>query len=313
MSTETTRRTLGTRLLWIIRTIFVTFLLLIVLLALAGGGYAGFMELQRSFDSVNTQVSANEQAINLLRSDVNGLMGSSPQQQQELAALQSDLDALNGRLANLDSRLGQQETAVADFNTTAAAANEDLAGRTTTLETDLAAMQSDLISNTTQLDTFGGSLDGVRADVTTLGSSVADLEQMATTAVRESNAAIGSSQVVTLTVGDMQDTLVLFRAWELLARARLRLLENNAGLATTDTQLAAQIIATLTIDNGDTLAPVQTRLEQALANLPANPVGAALDLERAWDELDHILAIRMNLPELPTPEPTPVPESTPTP
>ncbi|MCA9932398.1 MAG: hypothetical protein H6662_13100 [Ardenticatenaceae bacterium] len=306
MSTQTTRRTFGTRLLWILKTVFVTFLLLIVILALAGGGYWGVLELQRSFDSVNTQIGANTQAVELLRSDVNGLMGNSPEQQQQLTALQSDLDALNGRLTDLDTRLAEQDTAVADLT----AANEELIARTATLEDGLVAMQGDLITNTTQLDTLGGDVDAVRADVTTLDNHVTNLEQVVVTAATQASVAIDSSQVVTLTVDNMQETLILFRAWEIVTRARLRLLENNAGLAATDAQLAVQILTTLAINDDNPLTAVQTRLEQALANLPGNPSGAAQDLERAWDELDRVLAARMGLPEPvvvvePTPTPTP--------
>ena len=75
----------------------------------------------------------------------------------------------------------------------------------------------------------------------------------------------------------------------------------------------------------EALTQAQSRLELALANLPGNPAGAALDLERAWDELDTILSARMGLPETAvnptdttgdtteTAVPTATPEPTPTP
>ncbi len=295
----------GRRLL---RAFFVTLFTLALLLVLVVAGYLGYRELQRSFDSVTTRISANEQSLALLRENMNDLIAQNPARTGQIADLQGDLAALDARLVNLQVALMDQETAVADLSS----ADEALATRATNLEDGLTALQNDLITNTTQLDTLGGELDAVRAEAVQLGQQVAGLEQSAITAAFQASAAIDTSQVVTLTVGEVQDTLVLFRAWELVTRARLRLLESNLGLATDDIQLAAGVVAALATtfpeEQAVLLAQAQSRLAQALANLPGNPGGAALDLEQAWNELDAVLALRIALPELPpTPEPTPTP------
>lgn len=304
-TTDTNRPSFGRRLL---RAFFVTLLTLAFLLVLGVAGYFGTRELQRSFDSVSTRVSATEQSLALLRQQVDEMIAQNPGQLGQIAGLQGDLAALDERLVNLQAAVMDQETAVADLSS----AGEALATRATNLEGDLSAMQNDLITNTTQLDALGGELDAVRAEVVQFGDQVAGLEQSAITAASQASVAIDTSQVVTLTVGEVQDTLVLFRAWELVTRARLRLLENNLGLATDDIQLAADVVAALATtfpeEQAGLLAQAQTRLAQALANLPANPDGAALDLEQAWNELDAVLALRIALPELPpTPEPAPTP------
>ncbi len=295
----------------LLRAFLVTLFTLSILLILVVAGYFGTRELQRSFDSVTTRVSANEQSLALLRENVNDIIAQNPDQMGQIDGLQADIAALDERLANLRTSLMDQETAVSDLNAAVTSAAEELAARAATLEEGLGALQSDLIDNTSQVDALGGDMDGVRAEVTQLNEQVSGLEQAAVTAASQASAAIDASQVVTLTVGEVQDTLILFRAWELVTRARLRLVESNLGLATDDIQLAAGVAAALATtfpeEQAALLTQAQTRLAQALANLPGNPGGAALDLEQAWDALDGVLALRIALPELPpTPEPTAV-------
>ncbi len=309
MSTNDTNRPGFVRRL--LRAFLVTLFTLSILLILVVAGYFGTRELQRSFDSVTTRVSANEQSLALLRENVNDIIAQNPDQMGQIDGLQADIAALDERLANLRTSLMDQETAVSDLNAAVNSADEALAARAATLEEGLGALQSDLIDNTSQVDALGGDMDGVRAEVTQLNEQVSGLEQAAVTAASQASAAIDASQVVTLTVGEVQDTLILFRAWELVTRARLRLVESNLGLATDDIQLAAGVAAALATtfpeEQAALLTQAQTRLAQALANLPGNPGGAALDLEQAWDALDGVLALRIALPELPpTPEPTAV-------
>jgi hypothetical protein len=100
-------------------------------------------------------------------------------------------------------------------------------------------------------------------------------------------------------VNDMAQTIMLFRAWELVARARLRLLENNPGLAQTDVvkadDMLQRIILILPADSPETerLQTVQTRLALAADNLAFDAIIAGADLETAWDELDKVLAARL--------------------
>lgn len=332
-TTPHTRKSVGSRLWWFLKTVLITFLLLAILLALVSGGYVGLRELQRSFTSVNTRVDATEQSLALLRSDVNTLMGDDPEQSRQLETLQADLDDLQTQLAqtqtSLSDDLAAQSETLAALETSLNETITALTARADALEENQAALQGDINANTTAIDGLGGDIDAARAEVVALGGEVDDLQTTATTAVNAATNAALISDTVKLDVANMQQTLALFRAWELITRARLRLLDNNVGLATTDAQTASALLALLTpaLPEAETeaLTQAQSRLELALANLPGNPAGAALDLERAWDELDTILSARMGLPETAvnptdttgdtteTAVPTATPEPTPTP
>jgi len=99
-----------------------------------------------------------------------------------------------------------------------------------------------------------------------------------------------------------RQVLTLFRVWELISRARLRLLEDNFGLARADTEQALRTMDFLLAaapEEAETWQRIQARLELALAALPDDPDMAAGDLESAWDALDELLTA-MLLPELAT-------------
>lgn len=301
------RRSIGTRLWWIVKTVIITFLILGVLLVLGSGAYYGLRELQRSFTSIDTRVYAQEQAISLLRSDVNGLMQDDPEQARQLETLLTDVEDLDTRLADLQSTvtaaLATQGEALAMLTDDMAQADIDLTtvtSRTHVLEENIVALQSDINENTAQIDDLGGDIDAAHANVTILSSDVADLRVAADTAVTDAATAVLISDTVKVDVTDMQQTLVLFRAWELITRARLRLMENNVGLATSDVQTAADLLAALAPILPETevnaIVQIQSRLDLILTNLPNSPNGAAQDLERAWDELDTVLAARIPLP-----------------
>ena len=86
--------------------------------------------------------------------------------------------------------------------------------------------------------------------------------------------------------------LILFRMWELISRARFRLLENNIGLASEDIEAAIRTVDLLLAlqPEAESMQKVQARLLLAFGNLPDSPDLATSDLEIAWDELDAIFA-----------------------
>lgn len=305
------RRTLGQRLAWILKTTLITLMLFTLLVALAGGGWLGFLELQRSFGSVFTSLSITEQNISLLRSDVNGLMAADLERQRQITTLQTDMDSVGNRLAALDTLLVQQGAQLTDLDTRLATTGESLAGTqqdTAELQSALSALQGDVIVNASDIDAVGGELDAARAEVTGLNGRVTTLQTTVETAV---------PQAIT-DVDTMQQTIILFRTWDLITRARLRLLEGNVGLATTDAQQANNLLTSLSQNFPSAelvaLTAVQTRLNIALTNLSASPVNAALDLELAWDALDLLLTARLPLPPVTvTPQASLTPTMTPTP
>ena len=92
----------------------------------------------------------------------------------------------------------------------------------------------------------------------------------------------------------MKQALYWFRLWELLARARLQISDNNLGLAAADIEtalsLASSIPEAATEVETEILATITTRLELAAQELPDEPVTSARDLESAWDIIDQVIA-----------------------
>lgn len=308
-----------------------TIIILVILAALAGGGYLAVRELQRSFDSVTARVEINRRDLEALRSDVETLSSQAPDQQRAMAALQTETADLDARLLEqrqeiLDDLQRQQEqlsaletamaTAASDNEAAAQKAAEDAAA----LGAAVVALQSDLNETNGRIDALGGEIDGLRAENDSLSSSVGAL-----------NLSVDAATEAAAEINQMQQTMALFHVWELVTRARLRLIEDNVGSATADVERAFRAVDLLldgeTVPDEEALRVMLTRLALAFTNLPENPDVAARDLESAWDALDDLLGLRL-LPELeslsgaelvlpaveetppeaaPTPEPTPVP------
>lgn len=255
-----------------------------ILAAVAFGGYFGFIEIQR----IASRLNESSRTVSSLQSDIDALKESSTTQEQvaELEATISDLEAqldlLQGDLtddvaaqqAALDALEAEIEGSDAEVGT--------LSSSVTTLNEALNAIQTDLVANSSEIDALGGEIDSVRTAVSDLGEEMIAMEEAA------------FARIDAINVKDpLQETLALFRAWELITRARLRLLENNIGLATEDIDEALQTIdAVIALEAGEIdkekLERVQTRLALAFLSLPDSPDSAAADLESAWDELDAI-------------------------
>lgn len=291
-----TRPTLGRRIrrsiLWILSTALITFALIVVIGAIIWGAFLGYEELRRSFGAIAARNTINEQKIDLLRSDVDNLMADS----RRVNSLQSEVSDLEARLAQLQEILAdlrrQQEMLAALEEDTAMALNasEAVAQDTAALSTALSALQGDISNSSQSIDELGGEVDQLRSEVSSLASGLTELQAAA--AARAEDELTGTRQVLTL-----------FRAWELISRARLRLLEDNFGLARADTEQALRTMDRLLADapeeEVEAWQRIQTRLELAFATLPGDPAMAAGDLESAWDALDQVLTA-MLLPELET-------------
>ena len=285
----------GSRLVWIAKAVFTLLLVVGMLVGIVWGSYTIYQmiqgEVDRSSGSVATRFEAQDSRIDILRQEVNALVASNPSQEEQIAQLQQQLTAVNTQLTNLDSDLSQQNTMLATLEASMATTlsnDETAASSIVVLNDSLAALQGDFNSASMRLDTFGGEVDGLTGEVALLGE----------TAVSAQEQAAKSETAVT----DMAQTLMLFRAWELVARARLRLLENNAGLAQADVQAADDMLRLLILtlpedsEEADAYQTVKTRLALAADNLAFDATIAGADLETAWDVLDKILAARL-LPE----------------
>ena len=310
-------RRLGRSLYRILRAFVITMLVIAVLAGVAWGVLWLYQvisgEVDRSAESVATRFSAQESRIDILRREVDTLLSANPGQEERLNELNSRFTELDARLENLASDIDEQSQLLAALDASMAVTLENDAASAqhiTDLGAALTALQTDFNTSTGQIDALGGELDTLTGEVARTQSG---LEVVETTAVSAADQATLSQTAVS----EMARSLALFRAWELVARARLRLLESNLGLAAADVDEASQtmtaVIISLPAESPDTpaLEIVQTRLALAAGNLPANPDQAALDLESAWDELDAILVARLQLPtiEQEQPEAAATPES----
>ncbi len=287
-----TRRNATNRVRWIVRTTLITLLLLTLALAVTAAGYWGIVQVQRSFDRLVVRGNAHERALADLRAEVERLTRENEAQQRELTALQA---ARRDDLATLGTQLAQQQQAWTTAVARLSQRHDDQAAESGALRAGLTAMQSDLITNTAQLDQLGGELDGVRAALAIVTTRLGELEAVAESSVQQAETAVAATETMTLTLRNAKETLLLFQTWELMTRARLRLLENNLGLATTDIRLAEQTLSQLSeaipanSEEAEVLAQIITRLQQALVSLTVSANGAAQDLDRAWDELEQMI------------------------
>jgi len=282
----------GPRLIWIAKAVFAFLLVVGVIVAIVWGGFMIYQmvqtEIDRSSESVATRFDAQESRIDILREEVNALVSANPGQEEQITQLLQELTAVNTQLTNLDTDLSQQNVVLATLEASMATTlsnDESAAGGIVILSDSLTALQSDFNDASVRLDTFGGEVDVLTGDVVALDETAVTAQAMAA----ESETA----------VDDMAQTLMLFRAWELVARARLRLLENNLGLAQTDVENADEILQIIIFSlpqdapEIDDIQNVQTRLALAADNLNLDTTIAGIDLETAWDELDKILAVRL--------------------
>ncbi len=111
--------------------------------------------------------------------------------------------------------------------------------------------------------------------------------------------------------------LLFIRAWQEVLRARLRLLEGNAGLAASDLDMALVTLARVdtesaTADQQIALDQVTARLQAALETLEDQPIAASNDLEVAWYTLGDLIEPVSAQSGIEAGTPTPTPETTPT-
>lgn len=230
-------------LLWILRTAITILVILFLTTALAWGGYLAVAELQRSMTSLATRIDAAESRINLLRSDVNTLVEGNPDsvQQSEITNLQQQVTNLENRVAtwqtDLTADLAHQQELLTGLQTGLTAVLSD----TTTHTTQITNLQEISIELEQELEGVNGRLDDLRHDTTGLQTTVTGLQETAIT-----------QEDLTAEIQETQQTLTLFRVWQLIARARLRLVEANVGLATADVELALRTMDSLVAAYPDT-------------------------------------------------------------
>ena len=190
---------------------------------------------------------------------------------------------------------------------------EQNAARVSKLEKEIATLQTQLIEINNQLTATNNQLAETNNRIAEIEQSVkahtASLEKLAgmqttlETQIKESN---------DQTLLALKHEVMLTRALDTLARARLYLAQSNFGLAKVDVQSARALLGELNTEAEDeVLTQASARLDLALGNLPAFPVVASGDLEIAWQILITGEAIATTTPEPATTDTgTPLPEAT---
>jgi len=276
---------------------FVRLLILVtVLVALVAGGWFAYKEISRSFDNVTKRMDINTRRIEQADGDIAALLTRIDDQQQGITSLQSVIAAQDASIADLTEELATEQShqddllAALDAQVAGSISNDitTLSGGMVALQNDitalsegLVALQNDITNNGAQIDELGGTADNLQAGITNLN-----------TQIEETQATLADFPAVEIV--QMRQTLTLFRLWELMSRARLRLVEGNAGLAATDVELALAALGVIpdnVADEGLTslVQSVEERLTLAFSNLPDDPITAARDLETAWETLDTAL------------------------
>ena len=187
---------------------------------------------------------------------------------------QAEIEALTGELA----QVRREQRAV----------NAELAGQAADLEAQLVTLtertdeaefgQGDLVE---RMNAIERQLDGLQAtadQVAQLETDIADL--VAAVAALEADAETA------LSIEILAYRLNLISVMEIVARARLELLQENFGLADDSLQAAYDRLSGLTPPAGmvenETLAAALSRLALAEVALPGSPQVAAEDLEGVW-------------------------------
>jgi chromosome segregation ATPase len=264
-------------------------LALLFIAVLAFGAWLLYIEINRSFDSVITRIERNTRRIEEKEAEIDTLEEQNYAQQLQVAELEAtlatreaEINALEGELsANLDQqgeRLTNLETDAAMLTGRADA----LDGEAAILGAGLVALQEDLNNNGQQIDQLGGAVDGLSDALAALDGRTAELQGQV-------------AQLASEDLAGWRQAVGLFRAWEMIGRARLRLLEGNAGLAAADIELAVTAIDDLLTaepeQSADDLVAIRERLLLASTSLPDEPLVAGRDLETAWEALDAVMAV----------------------
>jgi chromosome segregation ATPase len=254
----------------------------IIIAALVAAAWLGFQELNRSFGVVNDRIDWYDGQVAEVRDEIATVSSDLSEQQAQQRALETEAAQLDSRVSALDDDLTRQGELLNTLEEQAAALENSTganAENITALGDGLNTLQRDVTANGAQIDDLGGQIDSLDLELNTAQEGIAD-----------NAAALAQKEAI---VGQLSKTLTLFRIWEMVARARLHLVDQNAGLAQDDVERAQaileQMVADETGDLAEALGQVQTRLDLAAAALPDDPDAAIRDLNTAWESLDAVL------------------------
>ena len=161
--------------------------------------------------------------------------------------------------------------------------------RVNQLENEVADLKDQLVQVNNRIDSIDTSIEAHTASIEKLEEMQSLLEEQ----LKENNEK---------TLVKLNQEVMMTRALDTIARARLYLSQSNFGLAKEDVQSARELLAELQSQTGDeALAQAISRLDLTLNNLPEFPVVASGDLEIAWQIL---MTGKVALTATPEPSPT---------
>jgi len=270
-----TRSRLANALTWSLVTLLRLVLAIVLLLAITAGIYYGIQELEGRFRSIDRQVD-------LLQNDANDLTEGQTSQRVHLDELQESVDQHRRQLLGVEEKLAGQQNRLGVLSeevSTLISGGDAISQSIIALGGGLVALQGDINEDGRRIDELGGQMDQMQAELGVFAVQVEDFEDALTSPDDE--------------ISRLHRALALFHLWELVTRARLRLAENNPGLAEVDVERAMSGVSSL-IDaaageEANILTQVLARLALARDNLPNEPVAAGRDLEGAWEELDRLI------------------------
>lgn len=295
----------------VMRTLLIIILIILIIAAVAAAGWLVYSELtsyaaetDQQFDQQENKVQSLEalidehretleeqqeqlgEQIRLLEEQEQGLnaLRQSAVEKEQLADVAGALDE---NIVNLDEmRLAltmQINGLVTDTQT--------LTQTVTLIDEGQAVLNQDLSNYSRTLDDLGLKFNSVITDVTVLKESDASLTD---------GLAVLEDELSAADVDGIRQAVYLFRLWEMITRARIRLAEQNPGLAAGDVELAHTAVSEF-IENSpeeyvEPLIRVERRLLLAAENLADDPELAISDLDLAWRELDLILVEILGMP-----------------
>jgi chromosome segregation ATPase len=267
----------GSALVWALKILIKVAVATVLILAMIGFVWLGWQQLDR-------WMSRTTRRIVLLETDADFLLDNLATSETRYNNLRTQVANEEQHSATLTREIGQQSNLMATFESQVLSLADD--GRSMSesvrlLGEGVISLQGDVNENVSDIDDLGGQLDSLSVDAAELESQIANLEGI----ISETD-----QQLIRL-----KQALYWFRLWELMARARLQISDNNLGLAAADIEtalsLASSIPEAATEVETEILVAITTRLELAAQELPNEPVTAARDLESAWDIIDQVIAV----------------------
>lgn len=228
----------------------------------------------------------------------------------DITELQGHLTELEARLAGLDA---QQASIAVEQDEALLTFREEQAERSTLVEGRLADAEARLNDSEQAQDDLEEELAALDAALDEQTATMGGLEARLTTLEEEIP---GAEELA-----ELNRQLLLLRGWQEVLKARVRLVQNNAGAAYEEL-LLAQVTLELAYqasqpEDREELEPVLERLADVLVELEINPFAATEDLEIVWHDLDRLINPEVSLseefPEEAPTEATPAPTPTTTP